>query len=151
MGSSCAACMTCSKRSGWDNGREHMSERFLKEEPSKDVPLVADSDEHFFNYFNNKQREYVRKVLNDDIIEEYRSQPLGRHSEPLERTLAYFRRLPISQQYALKQDADGTYRIISMSGKRGVPPTFVGDEVFETVHDGYFGIFMRQIKDMDEK
>ena len=150
MGSLCAACMTCSNRN-CGNGDQDMSERFVKEEPSKDVPLVADSDEHFFNYFNNKQREYVRKVINDDIIEEYRRQPLGRHSEPLERALAYFRRLPISQQYALKQERDGTYRMISMSGKKGVPPSYVGNETFKTLHDGYFGIFMRQIKDMDDK
>ncbi|MDM8167989.1 hypothetical protein [Roseovarius sp.] len=121
------------------------------DEPSKDVPLVADSEKHFYEYFNAKQREYVKQVLNDDLIEEYRRKPLGHHSEPLERTLAYFRRLPISEQYALKQSKDGTYRMISMSGQRGVPPTYVSDEVFQTLHDGYFGIFMRQIKDMTEK
>lgn len=121
------------------------------DEPSRGVPLIADSDRHFYEYFNAKQREYVRQVLSDEIIEEYRRQPLGHHSEPLERTLAYFRRLPISQQYALKREGDGTYRMISMSGKRGVPPSYVNDEVFQTLHDGYFGIFMRQIKDMTER
>lgn len=127
-----------------------MSERFFRNEPSKGVTLVADSDQHFFDYFSDKQREYVRKVVSDDLIEEYRRQPLGRHSEPLERTLAYFRRLPISRQYALRQAKDGTCRMISMSGKRGVPPTYVGDEIFRTPQEGYVGIFMRQIKDMDE-
>lgn len=127
-----------------------MVERIWKKEPSKEVPLLADSDEHFFNYFNAKQRAYVKKILNDDIIEEYRRQPLGRHSEPLERTLAYFRRLPLHKQYALKKEADGTYRILSMSGRRRVAPRLMSDEIFQTLHDGYFGIFMLQIKDMGE-
>ena len=122
-----------------------------KNEPSKGVPLVANSDEHFYNYFNAKQREYVWQVLSDDLIEEYRRQPLGRHSEPLERVLAYFRRLPISQQYALKQERDGTYRMISMSGRKGVAPKLVSNEIYQTTQDGYFGIFLRQIKDMDEQ
>jgi branched-chain amino acid transport system permease protein len=121
------------------------------EEISRDVPLVADSDKHFYNYFNAKQREYVRQVLNEDIIEEYRRKPLGHHSEPLERTLAYFRRLPIDEQYALKREQDGTFRMIAMSGKRGVRPSYVSDEIFQTVHEGYFAIFVRQIKDMTDK
>lgn len=72
------------------------------EKPAMDVPDTANSDDHVYEYFAAKQREYVEQVLNDDLIEEYRPQPLGRHSEPLERTLAYFRRLPMDQLYALK-------------------------------------------------
>lgn len=120
------------------------------EEQDIGLSQVTDADEHFFDYFNTKQKEYVKKVLSDEIIEEYRLHPLGHHSEPLERTLAYFRRLPIDQQYALKRENDGTYRMISMSGKRGVPPTYVSGETFQTLHEGYFGIFLRQIQDMME-
>jgi len=120
------------------------------EEQDIGLSQVTDADEHFFDYFNTKQREYVKKVLSDEIIEEYRLRPLGHHSEPLERTLAYFRRLPIDQQYALKRENDGTYRMISISGKRGVPPTYVSDETFQTLNEGYFGIFLRQIQDMME-
>lgn len=114
-------------------------------------PPVADSDAHFYAYFNARQREYLKQVLSDEIIEEYRRRPLGHHSEPLERMLAYFRRLPVDRQYALKREADGTYRMIAMSGRRGVRPRYVSDQVFATVEAGYFGIFLRQIKDMTEE
>ncbi len=108
------------------------------------------ADDYVYDYFNAKQRKYVKKVLNKAIIEEYRRCPLGRHSEPLERVLAYFRRLPLQQQYGLKREADGTFRMIAMSGLRGAPPNPASREVFRTVEEGYFGIFLRQIKDMTE-
>ena len=121
------------------------------EKPTGDVPNTVNSDDHVYEYFAAKQREYVEQVLDDDLIEEYRRQPLGRHSEPLERTLAYFRRLPMDQLYALKKEGDGTYRMISMSGRRGARPVYANDEVYQTLQDGYFGIFMRHIQDMTEK
>lgn len=148
MESLCAACTTCSNPDCSRAGGIPMTKA---KEPSEGIPLRANSDDHFYEYFNAKQREYIKKVLNDGIIEEYRRQPLGRHSEPLERTLAYFRRLPISEQYALKREQNGTFRMISMSGKRGEPPAYASETVYQTESEGYFAVFMRQIQDMMDK
>ncbi|MEM7170450.1 MAG: hypothetical protein AAF530_09775 [Pseudomonadota bacterium] len=107
-----------------------------------------DADHHFFEYFCRKQRAYIKQVLNDDVIEEYKKSPLGKHSEPLERTLAYFRRLPMQLQYGLIRRADGTFGMIALSGKRGTSPVHLSDTHFETLEDGYFHIFLQQIEDL---
>jgi len=107
---------------------------------------VENKDDHFFDYFNDKQCEYIRQVLNDEIIEEHRLKPLGQHSEPLARVLAYCRRIPMNQQLALKHDRKSdTYMIICLSGKRGVAPTVVDTETFQTLNEAYHGLFLKQI------
>ena len=107
---------------------------------------VEDKDDHFFDYFKNKQCEYIKQVLNDEIIEEHRLKPLGQHSEPLARVLAYCRRIPMNQQLAIKHDRKSdTYMIIRLSGKRGVAPTVVDTEAFQTLNEAYHGLFLKQI------
>lgn len=107
---------------------------------------VEDKDDHFFDYFNDKQCEYIKQVLNDEIIEEHRLKPLGQHSEPLARVLAYCRRIPMNQQLAIKHDRKSdTYMIIRLSGKRGIAPTVVDTETFQTLNEAYHGLFLKQI------
>ena len=113
-----------------------------------DDGLNHDADQHAFAYFSAKPREYLKSVLSDEIIDEYCRSPLGWHSEPLERLLAHFRRLPLGQQYALRRGTDGGFRMVALSGRRGVRPCDVGPDVFATIEQGYIGIFLKQINDM---
>jgi len=107
---------------------------------------VRDKDELFYAYFTEKQRSFIKLILNDQVIEEHRRNPVGQHSEPLERILAYCRRLPLHEQLALKKDSETeTYMIIRLSGRRGVPPKVVDTHAYKTVTEAYHGIFLKQI------
>jgi len=111
-------------------------------------PPVQDADQHVLDNFDAMTRRYLLKVLNDDIIEEHRQKQNGHHSEPLARLLAWCHRRPLHERYSLRQAADGSYRIIRMSGRRGVPPEYVGDTVFHTIDDARHGVFLQHIKDL---
>lgn len=112
---------------------------------------VEDRDEVCFRRFNEVQGKYLKTLVNDDIIEEYRRQPLGQHSEPLERLLLFFRRLPMENKFAIKRDDDGaTYRIVAFSAHRGELPKVLDEEEYATVEDAYFGIFMKYINGLME-
>jgi branched-chain amino acid transport system permease protein len=107
---------------------------------------VRDKDTLFYGYFTQKQRDYIKLILNDQIIEEHRLNPIGQHSEPLERILAYCRRLPMNEQLAIKKDSEaGNFMIIRMSGKRGVPPTVVDTQAYKTLNEAYHGVFLKYI------
>ncbi|WP_324754058.1 hypothetical protein [Roseovarius sp. Pro17] len=112
------------------------------------TPPVLDADDHVRAQFDAMTRKYLLTVLNDDIIEEYRQKSTGHQSEPLARLLAWCHRRPMDQQYSLRQASDGGYRIIRMSGRRGVPPTYVGETIFTTIGDAHHGVFLQHIQDL---
>jgi branched-chain amino acid transport system permease protein len=111
-------------------------------------PPLLDADDHVRENFDAMTRKYLLMVLNDDIIKEHRHKQMGHHSEPLARLLAWCHRRPIDQQYSLRLGADGGYRIIRMSGRRGIPPAYVGETVFATIDDARHGVFLKHIRDL---
>jgi len=46
--------------------------------------------------------------------------------------------------------ADGTFRLVSFSGRRGEPPRYVADERYTTVEEARHGAFLRHIRDLTE-
>ena len=110
---------------------------------------MHDRDIVYRQYYDAKQAEYLRTLVCDDVIEEHRRNPRGQHSEPLERLLHHFRRMPIKDKYAVKADSSTSrFSIIALSGVRGTPPRAVGASDYATVDDAYHGIFLLQIKDL---
>jgi branched-chain amino acid transport system permease protein len=102
-------------------------------------------------HFDAMQSEFLRTLVCDEVLEEHRKKPLGQHSEPLERLLQHFRGLPMTDKYAIKRDdATSTFKLIAISGQRGVAPRLVDDEEYATVDDAYHGIFLRQISELME-
>ncbi|GAB5469372.1 MAG: hypothetical protein Kilf2KO_24020 [Rhodospirillales bacterium] len=113
--------------------------------------MWEDADVHVYEHFNAKTRIYLKSVINERLIEEHRKRPIGQHSEPLERLLAYFRRLPLSEQYAVKREAGDSFRIVRLSGLRGRPPKMVDEAEHRTLEAAYHAIFLRQIDELMEK
>jgi len=111
-------------------------------------PPVLNADDHVRNNFDAMTRKYLLTVLSDEIIEEHRQEQSGHHSEPLTRLLAWCHRRPPGEQYSLRQEADCSYRIIRMSGRRGRSPTYVGGKVFNTIDDARHGVLLQHIKDL---
>ena len=97
-------------------------------------------------HFDRMTRAYLLSVLNDELIEEHRTGDGGHPSEPLSRLLAWSQRRPLSEQYAVKAEADGTFRLVSFSGRRGQPPRYLGEERYATLQEARHGVFLRHIK-----
>ncbi len=113
--------------------------------------MWENADIHVYEHFNARTRTYLKSVIDEDLIEEHRKRPVGQHSEPLERLLAYFRRLPLSEQYAVKKETEGGFRIVRLSGLRGTPPKAVDDTAYETLEAAYHAIFLRQVAELMEQ
>ena len=83
--------------------------------------------------------------------EEHSHQPLGQHSEALERVLLYFRRAKMEDKYALhRAGPTGPYKIIAFSGVRGVSPRLVDEREFGSLDEAYHAVFMRRVHDLLE-
>jgi branched-chain amino acid transport system permease protein len=119
----------------------------LKREPLQ----RPDQDHEVRGMWDRITRDYLRSVISPDLIAEHRRSPTGHHSEPLARLLAWCQRRPLSEQYAVKAEADGTFRIVSMTGRRGVPPTYIGDARFASLEDARHGVLLQHISDLTGK
>jgi branched-chain amino acid transport system permease protein len=109
-----------------------------------------DKDFDVRDNFELTTRKYLLSVLSDALIEEHRRSP-PHMSEPLVRLLAWCQRRPLVDQYAIKQEGDGSFRLISFSGVRGQKPVYVSDEAFATIREARHGAFLRHIKDLTGK
>lgn len=110
-----------------------------------------DKDYVYFRRFDKLQRDYLKTLVSDAVIEEHRRQPLGQHSEPLERLLMYFRRQPQRDKYAIEVvEPFEAYRIVALSGKRGVAPRAVEDTLYASEAEAYHGVFLRRVQDLLE-
>src|SRR4029077_5133792 len=85
------------KRGEWRSGRTEKGGEALPEEATE----INDKDTLYFRRFDKMQRDYLKELIRPEIIEEHRRQPLGQHSEALERVLLYFRRAKMEDKYAL--------------------------------------------------
>ena len=108
-----------------------------------------DRDVIYRRYYDKMQSNYLKTIVCDEIIEEYKNNPLGQHSEPLSRLLHFFSSAPQKDKYALKHDEQNqTYKIIALSGERGEPPRDVESESYRTLEDAYHGVFLKRIDDL---
>ncbi len=118
------------KRGEWRSARTEKGDEALPEEATE----VQDKDLLYFRRFDKMQRDYLKGLITPEIIEEHRRQPLGQHSEALERVLLYFRRAKMDDKYALHRAGPaGPFKIIAFSGVRGVSPRLVDDRNFRFV------------------
>ena len=87
---------------------------------------ACDKDLIYAQRFDKMQRDYLKGVVSEKLVEEHARNPLGQHSEPLERLLLYFRRQPQVDKYAIAViEPFKAYRIVALSGHRGVAPRVV--------------------------
>lgn len=108
---------------------------------------ASDSDRHVRDHFDKMTRKYLLSVLNDGLIEEHRRNP-PHLSEPLSRLLAWCQRRPLAEQYAVRAEADGSFRIISFSGVRGRAPSYATDQRYSTLAEARHGVLLRHIHDL---
>jgi branched-chain amino acid transport system permease protein len=110
-----------------------------------------DKDMVYWRRYDKMQRDYLKTLVTPEVIEEHRRSPLRQHSEPLERLLLYFRRQPQVDKYAITVvEPFKAYRIVALSGHRGVAPRVVEDKVYGSAEEAYHGVFMRRVQDLLE-
>lgn len=135
------------KKSEARSSRAEKGGEMLPEEATE----AANKDDIYFKRFDKMQRDYLKTLVTDEVIEEFKSKPLGQHSEALERLLNYFRRQPQNDKYAVMMvEPFKAYRIVALSGHRGVAPRLVEDTIYPSVEDAYRGVFLRRVQDLLE-
>lgn len=112
---------------------------------------TCDKDLIYYQRFDKLQRDFLKTLVSPEVIEEHCRQPLGQHSEALERLLLYFRRHPQADKYAIEVlEPFKAYRIVALSGHRGVAPHDVEEKTYASPAAAYHGVFMRRIQDLLE-
>lgn len=135
------------KKGEWRSTRTEKGGEALPEEATE----TEDKDQLYHRRFDKMQRDYLKKLVCDEVIAEHRAKPLGQHSEALERLLLYFRRAPLEDKYALhRAGPNGPYKIVAFSGSRGTSPRIVEDKEYATIEEAYHGVFMRRVHDLLE-
>lgn len=110
---------------------------------------ITDKQAIFIRRFDARLRAELRKLITEDLIKEHRATFGQRRSDALERVLTYFRSVAVTDKYAiLAVKPFAEYRIVALSGRRGVPPRTVDDQVFTSEHDALHGVFLKRVQDL---
>lgn len=97
-------------------------------------------------------REEILPRIDDDLIEEHAENPIGQHSDDLERVLVYFRRQTVEDKYALiETEENETWCIGKTTGVRGEPPEIVSDETYDSHEEAEHALFQHRVADLQEK
>jgi len=139
----------------WRNKKKSERRSTRSEKGGEMLPEEAtetrDKDLIYWRRYDKMQRDYLKKLVSPEIIDEHERCPLGQHSEPLERLLLYFRRAPQDDKYAIVVvDPFKAYRIVALSGVRGVAPRTVEERIYPSQEAAYHGVFMRRVQDLME-
>lgn len=102
--------------------------------------------------FDKARRDELKLLVTPEVIEEHRRDPSGvRHSDALMRLLVHFRSASIVDKYALRVDEPfKRYRLIALSGVRGVPPRQVDDRVYGSLPEAFHAVFLKRCQDLLE-
>lgn len=112
---------------------------------------TADKDQIFARRFDKMQRDFLKRIVTPEVIEEHQRRPLGQHSEALERLLIYFRRQGQVDKYAIFAAKEfESYKIVGLSGHRGTAPRLVEDRSYGSIDAAYHALFLRRIQDLLE-
>ncbi len=117
----------------------------------EDATHIRDKQTIALHRFDNWQRAELKTLITDELIEEHRRTIGQRRSDALERLLTYFRRAAIADKYAiLAVKPFAEYRLVALSGRRGIPPRAVDDRVYATEHEALHAVFVRRVQDLLE-
>ena len=112
---------------------------------------IADKQAIYLRRFDAALRAELKPLITDALIEEHRTTHGKRRSDALERVLTYFRTAPVADKYAiLAVKPFAEYRIVALSGRRGVPPRAVDDQVFTSPEAAQHGVFLKRVQDLME-
>jgi septation ring formation regulator EzrA len=91
----------------------------------------------------------VKPRITQEIIDEHKNRPVGKHSDELQRVLIYLRKnhLEMVGKYNLVcTKPHKEYRLVTLSGIPGVPPELM-DDTFSSRSEAEHGLFMKRLSD----
>lgn len=96
-------------------------------------------------------REKILPRIDDELIAEHEDNPIGQHSDDLQRVLHYFRRQPNEGKYVVVEtERSEEWAIGKLSGTRTEPPTILDDR-FDSVEAASHEIFLRRVAELREQ
>ena len=111
-----------------------------------DAAAPRDKQHHISALFRARLRTEVKALVTPELIDEHRRDPLGRHSDALERVLNFFRRPP---SYALySRNPMREWQIIRLPVALGAPLQPVDTTVYRDERDAYHAVFVRHLDDL---
>jgi branched-chain amino acid transport system permease protein len=112
---------------------------------------IRDKQQIYLRRFDKIVRDRLKGLVTEELIEAHRRNPAGPHSDPLERVLNYFRRAAVTDKYAILAERPfEAYRVVALSGRRGVAPRIVDDRVYKSVAEAQHAVFLRRVHDLME-
>ena len=115
----------------------------------EEAPDVRDKALIYQRRYDHAQREHLKSLIDDDLVEEHRRNPTGLHSDSLERVMLYFRKSDLAGKYCVYAiEPFRQYRIVALSGLPGVPPRIIDDRIYTTINDAYHAVFLRRVTDL---
>ncbi len=111
-----------------------------------DATLPADRQALVAARFDANLRRELRALIDEDLIDEHRRQPLGRHSDALERVLNYFRRPPRYGLYARVPCRE--FVVIRLPVRPGAGPEAVDDVVYTDENEAMHAVFTLHVADL---
>lgn len=140
---------------GWRDKKKSERRSTRAEKGGEMLPEEAtetpDKDVVYWRRYDKMQRDFLKSLVTPEVVEEHQRCPLGQHSEALERLLIYFRRQPQVDKYAITVvEPFKAYRIVALSGHRGVAPRIVEDKIYPSPEEAYHGVFLRRVQDLLE-
>ena len=131
--------------------RAHRTEKGGEAMP-EEATEISDKQELYYRRFNKRLRERLKLFVTPELIEEHRINPLGHHSDALSRILNYFRRGEMADKYVIMRLKNGEerFRIMAVSGIKGMPPRIVDDREYDALNDAYHAVFLLRVNDLLE-
>ena len=113
------------------------------------MEILPDQESLAIAPFERELRAQLRLLVTEPLIQSYLAHPEGPHGDALQRLLTYFRRAPVAGKYALLMEVPfKAYRIVKLSGRRGLPPVRVDDRVYTSQREAEKAVFLRRVQDM---
>ena len=118
----------------------------------EEAASIRDKQTIYMRRFDRIVRRELKALVTDDLIAEHERTAGKRRSDALERVLTYFRRAAIADKYAiLAVTPFAEYRIVALSGRRGVPPRVVDDRSYATEEKALHAVFLKRVQDLLEE
>lgn len=109
---------------------------------TRDREVYLDKDRRIFE-------TQVKPLITKELIEEYRLNPIGKHSEQLDVILNFFRRHheQMEGKYVIVcTDPHKEWRVGVHPGVRGEKPAILWEERFDSREAAEFGLFLKRLK-----
>ena len=108
-----------------------------------------DRDKVYRERFDERLRAHLRTLVTPALIEEYRTSPMGQHSDDLERVLNYFRRAPFEGKYVLFElEANAKYKIVTTTAAEGGLPQDVDGTVYSDKNEALHAVFLKRVDEL---